>query len=152
MNKGFKVSAIEWDLTDHADPVTVDDSTLPTDLPSVVEVWMDDVEDGDLTDDGRGGQGVSSDSLLERILDDLTDKYGWCISSCTVTVINETKSIEDAIRILTALVEELDEDVPSDAMSRHLKDALNDAKQFLGIEVADDDDGDDDDEEEINDH
>lgn len=143
MNKGFTVSAIEWDLT------TDDDSTQPTDLPSVVEVWRDDVEDGDLTDDGRGGQGVSSDSLLERILDEVTDKYGWCISSCTVTVINETKSIEDAIRILTALVEEIDEDVPSDAMSRHLKDALNDAKQFLGIEVEDDDD---DDEEEINDH
>lgn len=84
MNKGFTVSAIEWDLT------TDDDSTQPTDLPSVVEVWRDDVEDGDLTDDGRGGQGVSSDSMLERILDEVTDKYGWCISSCTVRVINES--------------------------------------------------------------
>lgn len=51
---------------------------------------------------------------------------------------------EDAIRILTNLVEQLDEDVPAGAMSRHLKGALDDAKQFLGIEVTDDDDDDDD--------
>ena len=134
MNKiGFQVSGIDWDLT------TDDDSRLPTDLPREVEVWLDDVDVNDLS---MNGLGVASDSLLERILDEVTEQYDWCVNNCTVTVINETKSIEEAIRILTALVEELDEDVPSDAMSRHLKDALNDAKQFLGIEVTDDDDDD----------
>jgi hypothetical protein len=137
MNKiGFQVSGIDWDLT------TDDDSPLPTNLPTEVEVWLDDV---DLNDLSMNGLQVSSDSLLERILDEVTDKYGWCINSCTVTVINETKSIEEAIHLLRNLVDHLDEDIPSDEMSRHLKDALNDAKQFLGIEVNDDDDGDDDD-------
>jgi hypothetical protein len=82
MNKiGFQVSAIEWDLS------TDDDSAEPTDLPSVVEVWRDDVEEGDLIEDGRGRRGVSSENLLNSILDEVTDHYGWCINNCTVTVI-----------------------------------------------------------------
>ena len=135
---GFKVSGIDWDLT------TDDDSPLPTDLPTEVKVWLADVDVDDLSMDGLG---VASDSLLERILNEVTEQYDWCVNNCTVTVINRRRSIEEAIHLLRNLVEELDEDVSSDAMSRHLKDALNDAKQFLGIEVADDDDGDDDDDE-----
>ena len=79
MNKiGFQVSGIDWDLT------TDDDSPLPADLPTEVKVWLDDV---DLNDLSMNGLQVSSDSLLERILDDVTDQYDWCINNCTVTVI-----------------------------------------------------------------
>ena len=218
MNKiGFAVSGIDWDLT------TDDDSPLPTNLPTEVEVWLDDV---DLNDLSMNGLQVSSDSLLERILDEVTDKYGWCINSCTVMVISETKgertmtsdtqtekavlaaliasftgsqsdksnaaldaltyiyrdkngevsrdelrekavaiasaigcpedadalvnsvldnALKTARMLLDELVAQIDDDLPSDEMTRHFKDALNDAKQFLGIEVNDDDDDDDDD-------
>jgi len=54
---------------------------------------------------------------------------------------------EEAVHLLRNLVEQIDDDIPSDEMTRHFKDALNDAKQFLGIEVNDDDDDDGDDDD-----
>jgi len=56
----------------------------------------------------------------------------------------EIDSKEGAIHLLRNLVDNLDEDISSDEMTRHLKDALNDAKQFLGIEVNDEEHTDDD--------
>ena len=56
--------------------------------------------------------------------------------------------VEEAINLLTNLVDQIEEDVSSDAMSRHLKDAILDATRYLGVEVADDDDEEDNDNEE----
>ena len=46
--------------------------------------------------------------------------------------------VEQAISLLMNLVDQIEEDVSSDAMSRHLKDAILDAKRYLGFEDADD--------------
>ena len=56
--------------------------------------------------------------------------------------------VEQAISLLMNLVDQIEEDVSSDAMSRHLKDAILDAKRYLGVEVADDADEEDTDNEE----
>ena len=45
------------------------------------------------------------------------------------------QTVEEATRLLLQLVSNIDEDIPSDEMSRHFKDAVLDAKQFLGIEI-----------------
>ena len=45
------------------------------------------------------------------------------------------QTVEEATRLLQQLIGNVEEDIPSDAMSRHLKDAVLDAKQFLGIEI-----------------
>jgi len=44
-------------------------------------------------------------------------------------------SIEEVSRLLLELVTHVEEDVSSDAMSKHLKDALDDAKRYLGIDA-----------------
>ena len=54
-----------------------------------------------------------------------------------IAAAKEIREKEGAIHLLRNLVDNLDEDISSDEMTRHLKDALNDAKQFLGIEVND---------------
>jgi len=54
------------------------------------------------------------------------------------------QTVEEATRLLLQLIGNVDEDISSDEMTRHLKDALNDAKQFLGIEEGDEEDTDDD--------
>jgi hypothetical protein len=56
-------------------------------------------------------------------------------------------ALKTARMLLEELVVQIDDDLPSDAMTRHFRDALNDAKEFLGLPVTDDDDDDDDDEE-----
>ena len=56
--------------------------------------------------------------------------------------------VEQAISLLMNLVDQIEEDVSSNAMSRHLKDAILDAKRYLGVEVADDADEEDNDNEE----
>ena len=45
------------------------------------------------------------------------------------------QTIEEATRLMLQLVTNIEEDISSDEMSRHLKDALDDAKQFLGIDI-----------------
>ena len=45
------------------------------------------------------------------------------------------QSIEEATRLLQRLVSNIDEDIPSADLSRHLKDALDDAKVFLGLDI-----------------
>lgn len=45
------------------------------------------------------------------------------------------QTVEEATRLLLQLVSNIDEDISSDEMSRHLKDALDESKTFLGIEI-----------------
>lgn len=47
------------------------------------------------------------------------------------------KKVDDrtADKVLAALIEQIDDDISSDTMSRHLKDALDDAKRYLGIDT-----------------
>ena len=45
------------------------------------------------------------------------------------------QTVEEATRLLLQLVSNIDEDISSDEMSRHLKDALDESKVFLGIEI-----------------
>ena len=45
------------------------------------------------------------------------------------------QTIEEATRLMLQLVTNIEEDISSDEMSRHLKDVLSDAKQFLGIDI-----------------
>lgn len=47
------------------------------------------------------------------------------------------QTVEEATRLLLQLIDNVDEDIASDEMSRHLKDALEEAKTFLGIEEGD---------------
>lgn len=56
--------------------------------------------------------------------------------------------VEEAVSLLMNLVDQIEEDVSSEVMSRHLKDAILDAKRYLGVEVSDDDDEEDNDNEE----
>lgn len=44
------------------------------------------------------------------------------------------QTIEEATRLLQVLVNNVEEDIASEVMSRHLKDALEEAKVFLGID------------------
>ena len=50
------------------------------------------------------------------------------------------QSVEEATRLLLQLVSNIEEDISSDDMSRHLKDALDEAKTFLGMDSAEEDD------------
>lgn len=45
------------------------------------------------------------------------------------------QTVEEATRLMLQLVTNIEEDISSDEMSRHLKDALSDAKQFLGLDI-----------------
>ena len=44
------------------------------------------------------------------------------------------QTVEEATRLLLQLIGNVEEDIPSADLSRHLKDALEEAKTFLGIE------------------
>ena len=44
------------------------------------------------------------------------------------------QTVEEATRLLLELVSNVEEDIPSADLSRHLKDALEEAKTFLGID------------------
>ncbi|NBT63388.1 MAG: hypothetical protein EBT02_16640 [Planctomycetia bacterium] len=45
------------------------------------------------------------------------------------------QTVEEATRLLLQLIDNVEEDISSDQMSRHLKDALGEAKTFLGIDI-----------------
>jgi len=57
-------------------------------------------------------------------------------------------ALKTARMLLDELVVQIDDDLPSDAMTRHFRDALNDAKEFLGLPVTDDDDDEEDEDDE----
>lgn len=50
------------------------------------------------------------------------------------------QTVEEATRLLLQLVSNIDEDIPSDEMSRHFKDALYESKVFLGMDSDEEDD------------
>jgi len=60
-------------------------------------------------------------------------------------------ALKAARMLLDELVVQIDDDLPSDAMTRHFRDALNDAKEFLGLPVTDDDDDEEDEDDEEDD-
>jgi len=72
-------------------------------------------------------------------------EYSGDVESIVNSVIDNT--LYTARLLLSDLVEQIGDDIPSDDMSRHFRDALNDAKQFLGIAADDDYDDDDDDDD-----
>ena len=45
------------------------------------------------------------------------------------------QTVEEATRLLLQLITNIDEDISADEMSRHLKDALDEAKQFLDLDI-----------------
>jgi hypothetical protein len=45
------------------------------------------------------------------------------------------QTIEEATRLLLQLITNIEEDISPNEMSRHLKDVLSDAKQFVGIDI-----------------
>jgi hypothetical protein len=45
------------------------------------------------------------------------------------------QTVEEATRLLLQLITNIEEDISPNEMSRHLKDVLSDAKQFLGIDI-----------------
>ena len=51
------------------------------------------------------------------------------------SLFNKKGDAMTADKVLAALIEQIDDDIPSDTMSRHLKDALDDAKRYLGIDT-----------------
>jgi hypothetical protein len=51
------------------------------------------------------------------------------------SLFNKKGDTMTADKVLAALIEQIDDDISSDTMSRHLKDALDDAKRYLGIDT-----------------
>ena len=45
------------------------------------------------------------------------------------------QTIEEATRLMLQLITNIEEDISPNEMSRHLKDVLSDAKQFVGIDI-----------------
>ena len=96
----------------------------------------------------RNGE-MSRDELREKAVI-LAEAIGYPgdVDALVNSVLDD--ALKSARMLLEELVVQIDDDIPSHAMTRHFKDALNDAKGFLGIAINDDDDdddGDDDDDE-----
>lgn len=70
----YIVTDVQWDTEDTTDPADLEDIAG---IPSVIEVRLQGA-DFDKVD------GLIPDDVIDRILDNVTERYGWCIKGCNI--------------------------------------------------------------------
>ena len=77
----YNVTNIDWDLED-------DENTLQTseiDLPNFVTINIDFDDYVEQPDINESIESINKyDNLVEIILNEITDTYGWCINNCNI--------------------------------------------------------------------
>lgn len=70
----YILTNIQWDTEDTTDPTDLEDIAK---LPEIVTTRLYD-RNLDKVD------GLIPDDVIDRILDDVTDHYAWCVKGCTI--------------------------------------------------------------------
>jgi hypothetical protein len=87
---GFKfhtyiLTNINWDTEDTTDPIDLEDIA---NLPDMVTVRLY-AENIDKVD------GLIPDDVIDSILDNVTDRYAWCIKGCTIDEAEDDQGDDD---------------------------------------------------------